>query len=69
MPRFQVSDLGAIEQSPVSPACLRSKLSDMLLSSVRARANVEVVNPDTGEYRIVLQGTLDRVDPRRDETH
>jgi hypothetical protein len=67
--KFRISDLGAIEKSPTSPASLRNKLSEMIMSSVAARAKVELVNPDTGEYRIVLQGTLDRDDTKFDETH
>jgi hypothetical protein len=30
----------------------------MILSSSNVHAKVEALNPDTGEYRIVLQGTL-----------
>lgn len=69
MSKFRMSDLGSIEKSPTSPASLRNKLGDMILSSVSARAKVELVNPETGEYRIVLQGTLDRDESRFDETH
>lgn len=69
MPKFRMSDIGTIEKAPTSPASLRNKLSDMILSSVTARAKVELVNQDTGEYRIVLQGTLDRDESRFDETH
>ena len=32
----------------------------MIMSSVNARAKVELCNPETGEYRIILQGTLDK---------
>lgn len=52
MPKFRMSDIGTIESAPTSPASLRNKLSDMILSSVPARARVELVNQDTGEYRI-----------------
>ncbi len=69
MPKFRMSDIGTIEKAPTSPASLRNKLSDMILSSVTARAKVELVNQETGEYRIVLQGTLDREESRFDETH
>ena len=67
MARFRVHDLNAIERTPTSPASLRNKLSDMILSSVNARAKVEVINPETGEYRIVLQGTLDKDETKFDE--
>lgn len=69
MAKFRISDLGSIEKAPTSPSSLRNKLSEMIMSSVAARAKVELVNPDTGEYRIVLQGTLDRDDTKFDETH
>ena len=69
MAKFRMSDLGTIERSPTSPASLRNKLSDMILSSVSARAKVELINQDTGEYRIVLQGTLDRDDTKFDQIH
>ena len=67
MARFRIHDLNAIERTPTSPASLRNKLSDMILSSVNARAKVEVINPETGEYRIVLQGTLDKEETKFDE--
>ena len=34
---------------------------------VNARAKVELINPETGEYRIVLHGTLDKEDTKFDE--
>ncbi len=68
MPRFHIYDLNTIERAPTSPASLRNKLSEMIMSSVNARAKVELCNPETGEYRIVLQGTLDKDDTKFDET-
>ncbi len=67
MPRVRVHDINSIERAPTSPASLRNKLSEMIMSSVNARAKVELVNPETGEYRIVLQGTLDKEDTKFDE--
>ena len=67
MPRFRSHDVNPIERSPTSPSSLRSKLSEMIMSSVNARAKVELINPETGEYRIVLQGTLDKEDTKFDE--
>ena len=43
MPKFRMSDIGTIEKAPTSPASLRNKLSDMILSSVSTRAKVELV--------------------------
>ena len=60
MARFKINDLHAIENSPTSPGSLRSKVGEMILSSTVCRAKVEAVNPETGEYRLVLQGTLDK---------
>jgi hypothetical protein len=64
MPRFRIHDLKALEAAPTSPGAMRSKISDMILSSTVCRAKVEAVNPETGEYRIVLQGSLDKDETR-----
>jgi hypothetical protein len=56
-----------IETAPTSPASLRSKIGEMILNSTVARAKVEALNPETGEYRVVLQGTLDREDTKFEE--
>jgi len=64
MPRFKLSDLTSLEKSPTSPITLRNKLGEMLVNSTRAVATVEVVNPETGEYRVVLQGNLDQEENR-----
>ncbi len=60
MARFRMEDFRSLEQTPTSPATLRRKLAEVIFSSTHARAKVESVNPETGEYRVVLQGTLDR---------
>ena len=67
MPRFHVHDLRSIEMTPTSPASLRSKVGEMILNSTIARAKVEALNPETGEYRVVLQGTLDREETKFEE--
>ena len=59
MARFRIQDFNSIEKVPTSPAALRNKVTEMLFNSMVARVKVEAVNPDTGEYRVVLQGTLD----------
>ena len=64
MARFRMDDLRTIERAPTSPASLRSKITEVILSSTHARARVESINPETGEYRVVLQGTLDREDSK-----
>ncbi len=67
MPRFHVTDVRTIENTPSSPASLRAKIGEMILNSTIARAKVEALNPETGEYRIVLQGTLDKEETRFEE--
>jgi hypothetical protein len=67
MPRFKLSDLTSLTKSPTSPITLRNKIGEMLVNSTRAVATVEVVNPDTGEYRVVLQGNLDQEENRFEE--
>jgi len=59
MPRIGPTDLGTIERSPTSPAALTHGLWQVLSSSVAAKVKVDSVNRETGEYRIILQGTLD----------
>jgi hypothetical protein len=62
-----MDDFKTIENTPTSPATLRSKIGEVILSSTHARAKVEAMNPETGEYRVVLQGTLDRETTKFDE--
>jgi len=59
MPRFHLDDFKSLENTPTSAATLRSKISEVITNSVHARAKVESMNPETGEFRVVLQGTLD----------
>ena len=59
MSRFRIDDFDMLETSPTSASALRFKLGEMLLSSTSARVKVENANTKTGEYRIVVQGTLD----------
>jgi hypothetical protein len=67
MSRFKIGDLSALEKSPTSPLTLRNKIGEMLFNSTQAVATVEVVNKETGEYRVVLQGTLDTEESRFEE--
>ena len=59
MPRISPADLSAIERTPASPASLTRGVGELLGNSVTAKAKVDAYNWETGEYRIVLQGTLD----------
>jgi len=67
MARFRIQDVRSVEHSPTSPGTLKNKIGEMLFSSINATAKVEAFNIETGEYRIVLQGTLDKEDSRFDE--
>ena len=59
MTRFRLQDFPLLEASPTSAAMLRSKLGEMLTSSTSARVQVESMNPETGEYKVTLMGTID----------
>ncbi|MCI0409185.1 MAG: hypothetical protein L0191_11605 [Acidobacteria bacterium] len=67
MSRFKIGDLSTLEKSPTSPLTLRNKIGEMLFNSTQAVATVEIVNKETGEYRVVLQGTLDTEESRFEE--
>ncbi len=64
MTRFRLEDFPLLENSPTSAAMLKNKIGEMLTSSTSARIHVESMNPKTGEYKVVLQGTIDT-----EETH
>ena len=58
MSHFKIQDIRNLEVSPTIPAQLSTKVGEMILSSKNLIAKVESVNNETGEYRLVLQGTL-----------
>lgn len=58
MPSFKFQEIRSLEASSVNPTQLKSKVGDMILSSTNVHAKVESINQETGEYRLVLQGTL-----------
>jgi type II secretory pathway component PulM len=61
MKRFVIPDIHQLEKSPTSAGTMRNKLSAMIDSSVMCPSvKVDSLNTETGEYRIVLQGTLDK---------
>ncbi len=67
MARFRIQDIRCLETTPTSPGTLKNKIGEMLYSSIHATARVETYNQDSGEYRIVLQGALDKEDSRFDD--
>lgn len=58
MKKWTINDITWIERTPVSPASLQQKFTDIFYNSTNCRCRVDSVNPQTGEYRIVLQGTF-----------
>ena len=59
MPNFNPSQVKSIEGTPANnPKAVHQALGNIVLSSSTCRCKVENVNPNTGEYRIVLTGTL-----------
>ncbi len=59
MYKFNFNDFRNIERAQMSPSYLQTKICDLVACSVSTRVKVDSVNPETGEYRIVLHGTLD----------
>ena len=68
MGKFTVDDLRAMEVWPQSRVDVARKLTSALGASIGVRVKVDAINELTGEYRIVLQGTLD-VTAHRDDRH
>ncbi len=64
MTRFRIHDLQGLEVKPTSPGAMRSKLNEMIVNSTVCRAKIESINQETGEYRIVLQGSIDKEENR-----
>lgn len=60
MAKFTFNDFRTLEKCPTSPSNMQVCISNLVFSSVNTKAKVEICNPETGEYRIVLQGTLDQ---------
>lgn len=59
MKSFTYNDFRFLEKTPTSPKQMQWGISNLVYCSVNTKAKVESCNPETGEYRIVLQGTLD----------
>ena len=68
MRKLSLNDIQTIEHTPTSSAALQTKIGTMIDRSTRCRARVETFDPDTGQYRIVLQGTLDSQDNPFEDT-
>jgi hypothetical protein len=59
MKKWSITDINGVEKYPTSPAWMKNKFMEIMYNSTNCRCKVETVNPTTGEYRIVLTGTLD----------
>ena len=59
MPKFRYQDMFELEKSPTSAGTLTCKMGELFSNSTFCRTKVESVNRETGEYRIIVQGTLD----------
>lgn len=68
MPEFSLEDVAAIGSAQRSPRKLNDQLWGVLSHSLFARISVESCDRETGDYRVVLQGTLDVEPPDRAAT-
>ena len=59
MSAFNIKEIQSLENSTV-PSQLKVKVGDMILNSTNVHAKVESIDTETGEYRLVLQGTLQK---------
>jgi hypothetical protein len=67
MTKYPVEHLRELERTPRSPLALSNDLWDVLSNSLSAKVTLEACNRDTGEYRVVLQGTLEQSPEPRGE--
>ncbi|MDZ7288721.1 MAG: hypothetical protein ONB44_03320 [candidate division KSB1 bacterium] len=56
--RFKTRDFDVMEITPPSSPVLKENLEHILADSEKWNAVVESIDPATGTYRILLQGTL-----------
>ena len=59
MNKWSIKDIQWLERTPSSPSKFSWRVSEVLFNSTNCRCKVDSINPTTGEYRIVLHGTLD----------
>jgi hypothetical protein len=58
--RVSLADLQEMGKLRASRQTLRYKIGDVILCSTAVQARIESLDPKTGEYRIALEGTLDK---------
>ncbi len=61
MNNFDLRDLKIIENSNIPISTLRRQMGNMLQKSAVCTAEVESIDQETGEYRVILHGKLDQV--------
>ncbi len=57
--RFRPQDLAMVEVIPTSPENLAEKLGELVSHSLSSSVRVDLLDAETGEYRVLLQGILD----------
>ncbi len=57
--RFCPQDLAMVEVTPTSPENLAEKLGELVSHSLSSSVRVDLLDAETGEYRVLLQGILD----------
>ena len=62
MEKYYTRDFDLIEHIPASSNALREKIGNILKVSDNWTANVSNIDKVTGNYQIVLQGTLSKKD-------
>lgn len=63
MDKFYTRDFDLIEHIPPSSNALREKIGNILRLSSSWTADVTSIDKATGDYQIVLQGTLKKTEP------
>lgn len=63
MSRFTVEDILTIGEAAGDRSALTARLGEMIDHSSNVRADVECLSTKTGEYRIVLRGTVRQEPP------
>lgn len=61
MEKFNTLDFDLIEHIPPSSNALREKIGNILKNSSSFSASVASIDRTSGNYRIVLQGTLKKI--------
>lgn len=59
MKRFEVRDLEIIKNVDIPLSTLKRQISHLLQDSAKCNASVEVIDKQTGVYRVVLEGRLE----------